>query len=297
MCRTRPRETVKDLLHADLRQLRAISYTGAGHNALTCDVNELEATFTMAPAATPWPIGAVKVQQKHGLWPEDVARMREEQQGKCYLCGGPLPASGYMLAIDHDHRCCPRRKSCSYCRRGLACHSCNLLIGHAHDDPQVLRRIADNLEAAITDVTRRLAAKPAQVDLHGQEELDRLAALAPLSADRKPAVRRPKVKATPEQPADQRTSGGGRDVLADVLSVFGDAKTLHWGELAELLAARFPDRWAGSPKQVISAQVRALGVPGATIRYPASRGGQVLWGCRRTDVETVIANCRFWAGW
>ena len=35
-----------------------------------------------------------------------------------------------------------------------------------------------------------------------------------------------------------------RDVLGDVLAVFGDAPGLHWDELAGLLAERWPERWA-----------------------------------------------------
>jgi DNA segregation ATPase FtsK/SpoIIIE, S-DNA-T family len=37
-----------------------------------------------------------------------------------------------------------------------------------------------------------------------------------------------------------------RDVLADVLGVFGAEPGLHWPVIAERLARRFPDRWAGA---------------------------------------------------
>jgi hypothetical protein len=67
--------------------------------------------------------------------------------------------------LDHDHRCCPRGKSCQYCRRGLACPECNQLIGLAHDDPDRLRRIAANLEIALKDADARLALKPGQETL------------------------------------------------------------------------------------------------------------------------------------
>jgi hypothetical protein len=87
------------------------------------------------------------------------------QEKSCYLCGDPLPDDRARWRVDHDHRCCPPGKSCQYCRRGLACHQCNVLIGLALDDPERLRRIAGNLEAALADVTRRLAHKPAQGEL------------------------------------------------------------------------------------------------------------------------------------
>jgi Recombination endonuclease VII len=72
------------------------------------------------------------------------ARAWESQQGCCYLCEEALDPDG-MIHIDHDHNCCPPRKSCDNCRRGLACPRCNHVIGKAKDDPDLLRRIADNL--------------------------------------------------------------------------------------------------------------------------------------------------------
>jgi hypothetical protein len=85
----------------------------------------------------------------------------DAQDGKCYLCGDPLPSlegHGYALPhTDHDHACCRRGSHCEKCRRGLACRACNQLIGVAHDDPDRLRRIADNLERAKELVQQRMA--------------------------------------------------------------------------------------------------------------------------------------------
>lgn len=106
--------------------------------------------------------------QRHrhnGIRPEDMARMYEAQQGRCYLCGDLLPAERRKWRIDHDHRCCPQGTSCRDCRRGLACNNCNTLIGMAFDDPERLRRIAANLEAVLADVTRRLADRAVQGEL------------------------------------------------------------------------------------------------------------------------------------
>jgi hypothetical protein len=102
---------------------------------------------------------------RHGLRPGEEVGIYEAQQGACYLCNDPLPDDQASRQIDHDHRC-PHlaKQSCGYCRRGIACRHCNLLIGYAFDDPDRLRRIADNLEAAIADVTRRLASKPVQTE-------------------------------------------------------------------------------------------------------------------------------------
>ena len=72
------------------------------------------------------------------------------QAGCCYLCGEPL--EGRATHIDHDRSCCRGNKSCGTCIRGLACQLCNQGVGQFRDDPDRMRRVADNLEMA----TRRL---------------------------------------------------------------------------------------------------------------------------------------------
>jgi S-DNA-T family DNA segregation ATPase FtsK/SpoIIIE len=87
--------------------------------------------------------------------------------------------------------------------------------------------------------------------------------------------------------AGQDTGLPARDVLADVLAVFGADSGLHWAVLAERLAAHFPDRWADATAEAVSAQCRDLNVPSVDVRYPSSRAGRVRVGCRRADVETA----------
>jgi S-DNA-T family DNA segregation ATPase FtsK/SpoIIIE len=72
-----------------------------------------------------------------------------------------------------------------------------------------------------------------------------------------------------------------RDVLADVLAVFGDAPGLHWAELADRLANRWPDRWADCTSESISAQCRSLGIQSTDVRM----AGVTLKGCRRVGVD------------
>lgn len=98
----------------------------------------------------------------HGTeWEPLIESLSEQQDGRCYLCGDPLQ-HGKPLAVhlDHDHRCCPTGRSCARCRRGLTCHYCNVAVGQAFDDPDRLRRIADNLEHANDLVTVRLQQPP-----------------------------------------------------------------------------------------------------------------------------------------
>lgn len=109
----------------------------------------------------------------HGITPTEKQSMLDAQNGRCYLCGDPLTYDDAV--IDHDHGCCQPVKrargrgcitrSCQYCRRGLACDRCNLVVGHARDDPERLRRIADNLAAVAQIVRVRIERKPEQLSL------------------------------------------------------------------------------------------------------------------------------------
>jgi Recombination endonuclease VII len=103
--------------------------------------------------------------RRHAMQLTEWAQMFASQDGRCYLCGDPLSDDRSKTYVDHDHSCCAQRESCRYCRRGLACNPCNTLIGMAADDPQRLRRIADNLEAALAVVRQRIASKPVQAAL------------------------------------------------------------------------------------------------------------------------------------
>jgi DNA segregation ATPase FtsK/SpoIIIE, S-DNA-T family len=76
---------------------------------------------------------------------------------------------------------------------------------------------------------------------------------------------------------------GPRDVLTDVLAVFGSDAGLQWGDLAARLASRFPARWEGVTADAISAECTGRDVPSANVRS----GGKQARGCRRTDVEAV----------
>jgi DNA segregation ATPase FtsK/SpoIIIE, S-DNA-T family len=76
----------------------------------------------------------------------------------------------------------------------------------------------------------------------------------------------------------------GRDVLADALAVMEADPALHWDVLAERLAARWPERWAGASKDAVSMQVQALGVLSVTV----SMGGAKARGCRKDAIEAAM---------
>lgn len=65
---------------------------------------------------------------------EDYERMLAEQGGCCAICG--IERTERRLAVDHDHRCCPDRKTCGHCVRGVLCHRCNLSLERLEADPE-----------------------------------------------------------------------------------------------------------------------------------------------------------------
>lgn len=75
---------------------------------------------------------------------EFYEEMLKKQNYACAVCGKKetnKPTRGVgepVLAIDHDHSCCPGRKSCGKCVRGLLCSSCNHGLGNFSDDPDLL---------------------------------------------------------------------------------------------------------------------------------------------------------------
>lgn len=76
------------------------------------------------------------LRRKYGLTPAQYEALSFAQGGICAICGG-RPEAGKRLAVDHDHT--------TRSVRGLLCHQCNLMLGHAHDDPRVLKAAADYL--------------------------------------------------------------------------------------------------------------------------------------------------------
>jgi hypothetical protein len=70
----------------------------------------------------------------YNLTVEQYDSMVLAQRGLCACCGNPerrLNADGAVtrLCVDHDHRCCPGKRSCGSCVRALLCASCNLTVG------------------------------------------------------------------------------------------------------------------------------------------------------------------------
>ena len=77
------------------------------------------------------------------------AKTWEQQSGACCYCHESFTSTD-VIVIDHDHRCCPSQSSCSNCRRGLAHTDCNIVIGIAREDPNLLHQIANSLEEMLS---------------------------------------------------------------------------------------------------------------------------------------------------
>ena len=92
-----------------------------------------------------------------------------------------------------------------------------------------------------------------------------------------------------QQGRSKEALGGNRDhiLLRDVLAVFGDAEFRPWQELAEMLSARFPERWKSLTVALLSADCRSHGVPNAEVNL-RNGSSTTKRGCRREDVERVL---------
>lgn len=80
-----------------------------------------------------------QLQWKYGISVSDYYRMLDEQKGLCAACGEPLILNGLKRpAIDHNHI---TKKV-----RGVIHSWCNLTIGQAKENPNLLRKLAEYLE-------------------------------------------------------------------------------------------------------------------------------------------------------
>ncbi len=79
--------------------------------------------------------------KKYGLTVAEYDELLERQKGQCAVCGRTREDAGRFLAVDHCHN--------TGNVRGLLCQECNLALGYMRESPELLRRAADYLEAAM----------------------------------------------------------------------------------------------------------------------------------------------------
>jgi hypothetical protein len=71
---------------------------------------------------------------EYNLTPEEYEQKKQEQDNKCAIC----KQEADLLVVDHDHKCCPQRKTCGKCNRGLLCRSCNTAIGLLQESEEII---------------------------------------------------------------------------------------------------------------------------------------------------------------
>jgi hypothetical protein len=96
----------------------------------------------------------VKSIGRYSLTLSQYRAMWTAQGGACKLCRRPASGRSEVLAVDHDHSCCPDQRSCGACVRGLLCDRCNNGLGCFGDNPELLRAAAAYLDAAATALSR-----------------------------------------------------------------------------------------------------------------------------------------------
>lgn len=81
---------------------------------------------------------------KYGVSKEHFQSLLEQQDFACAICANPL--EGQKICIDHDHSCCPGKRCCGKCVRGLLCDDCNHGLGFFRDSVDRMRCAIKYLE-------------------------------------------------------------------------------------------------------------------------------------------------------
>lgn len=79
---------------------------------------------------------------KYGITTEQYEARLEAQGGVCDICGD-APRESAILCVDHCHD--------SLAVRGLVCSSCNLMLGHARDNRDNLRKGIEYLDKHLAE--------------------------------------------------------------------------------------------------------------------------------------------------
>ena len=75
---------------------------------------------------------------------EQYEERLDRQDHRCSACRRIFTEKNYPC-VDHDHGCCPEKKSCGACLRDILCFHCNTALGHLDDDPLILNALVEYL--------------------------------------------------------------------------------------------------------------------------------------------------------
>jgi hypothetical protein len=65
----------------------------------------------------------------HSLTLAEYDELIERAAGRCQICDTDSPGGTGRWHIDHDHACCPGKRHCKRCIRGILCSRCNTHLG------------------------------------------------------------------------------------------------------------------------------------------------------------------------
>lgn len=86
----------------------------------------------------------INLQKKYGISKIEYELMLKSQNEVCAICSRPETTKKYNktqpLSVDHDHK--------THKIRGLLCAKCNRSLGGFKDNPELLRKAANYLEAS-----------------------------------------------------------------------------------------------------------------------------------------------------
>lgn len=81
-----------------------------------------------------------KLKREFGITLEEYDSVLQNQGGVCAICG-KVPSESKPLGVDHNHE--------TGKVRGLLCDNCNLILGLAHDNSDILSKAAIYLENSL----------------------------------------------------------------------------------------------------------------------------------------------------
>jgi hypothetical protein len=81
----------------------------------------------------------IRLQVRYGIGEEAYKALEQAQNYGCKICGvDAADQPGGVLDVDHDHK--------TGRIRGLLCHNCNVLLGHAKENPVILLKAIQYLK-------------------------------------------------------------------------------------------------------------------------------------------------------
>jgi hypothetical protein len=97
------------------------------HRCVSCDINRKKNE---------------NLKRNYGISLQQWNDMFEKQNNSCKICN---TKESRHFVVDHDHYCCPGRKTCGNCTRGIICENCNRVLGSVKDSKDLLKNMINYL--------------------------------------------------------------------------------------------------------------------------------------------------------